>query len=75
MRVCFAVDGVGSSDGAGTQRQSCYIICCSLGCCKMDLIIGKEVESVFWKDQVFCLFFCQHPKLPKRNLANILIMM
>lgn len=38
---CFAVDGVGSGDGAGTQRQSCYIICCSLDCCRQDLLIGK----------------------------------
>lgn len=43
-------------DGAGTQRQSCYIICCSLDCCRQNLIIGKEVESVFWRDLVFGLF-------------------
>lgn len=51
----FAVDGVGSGDEAGVQRQSCYIICCSLECCRQDQIIGIEVESVFLGD--FFFFF------------------
>lgn len=64
----FAVDDVGSGDGAGVQRQSRYIICCSPECCRQDLIIGEGVETVFWRD----FSFVPHPKFPESYLEIIL---
>lgn len=70
--VCFAVDGVGSGDGAGTQRQSCYIICCSADCCRQTRIIGKEVESVSWRDLVFFFFFVNNQNCLKVTWKTVL---
>lgn len=61
----FAVDGVGGSDGAAVHRQSCYITCCSLECRRQDLVIGKQVKSVSWRDFFFCSSFVYIQKLPK----------